>query len=362
MSSWLLDRVQGPPNELAPSLCQRMILDYMSAHAADTYPPWSQAVRHQLIIEMSSAELERDFKCMRQLMDAASWNLQEHELSKRLRLSLNCPPVLERTPESKVFIADVVQRMQARETGAKFITSKPGKKRGRPKGSLGAKKRNKILGTFDTHAVQLGGKIRDSLTDISAADDEALVRTLSSLIESTAPPRDSLLSAAKIAAASRSEAVSAAQQAWHDTEVQKHIRKSSEMPELPRVASKMATFTSKDLNRYFQMLLAPAGKSSSDVKLNTKEFVDSWVRFILATKTMQEVSSSLFALEALDTLDGRVGYVLAARAEMRADTSASSSGGAASSSATDVAQGVITHDTSLQRLLELALSSGQGRD
>eukprot|EP00974_Lingulodinium_polyedra_P025582 2473944-Lingulodinium_polyedra.AAC.1 len=65
---------------------------------------------HHMIITKSSAMLERDFEHMRQLMASASSQLSDDELTRRLRLALNAPKVLD--PNSKHAANRFIQKVR----------------------------------------------------------------------------------------------------------------------------------------------------------------------------------------------------------------------------------------------------------
>lgn len=341
MSDWLLNSCAGP-TEITPEESERLLLEFLRMKKCDIDKTWLNILTIQLIFTKSSAELERDFKAMRQLQQASSVQLGTNELARRLRLSLNCPSVLDLDANAKQFIAKVVTAWQMEEaerigpagstpssTPIVIGTLRTGRRRGRPRKAAGAisckAKRRKIMGAkYEAKAVSQSRSLREDLVDLTTDDPLALVQCLTERADSK--PSITLLEAAKRAAEERSKEVARAREEVEAAKSTMEVKRQEAMPHLPKiVAKKGVLLTMKEYRRYFAMLLKPCGRPSSSIRVNVNQFVDEYCTYLERDASNELRYKRLNRLDESDTVDARVKFVLHGRAEMTKASPSSSS-------------------------------------
>ena len=85
------------------------------------------AIKYYRVLEKTSAALERDFKCMRNLMKSSSKTLGNDELGKRLRLKLNVANVVTDHAPGMQFVEQVCAILEQASLGKRNYKRKRAK-------------------------------------------------------------------------------------------------------------------------------------------------------------------------------------------------------------------------------------------
>ena len=138
---------------------------------------------------ISSAAIERDFNCMRQIMESASSQLSTWELNRRLRLCLIAPDVIL-TPNAKTTkdcIHGVMEILRTKRGPPEEKTKTRGRPRCTtpdPKGNQAKHRKQVISGkVFDTEKAEHSVRIRNTVIDLDTDDPGVLLAALEITIE-----------------------------------------------------------------------------------------------------------------------------------------------------------------------------------
>lgn len=217
------------PHRLAPDAEENLLLAFLRSelpqHSREPRlaPAFKRALERRLIMNKSSAHLERDFKAMRLLSDAALGKMENEVLSRRLKVALDAPQVIEEHIEGKKFIDEVVEEIMARRSsnserwqpsvGAKGHA----KKRGRPPGSGKVQKKRARAKTKQTYGSSFTKKLahiehlKRALEDVDAGGAAELIQKMVGKDDPGISASETLLAQAREAAQKRADEVARAE-------------------------------------------------------------------------------------------------------------------------------------------------------
>jgi hypothetical protein len=312
------------PADLTVEECEQLQLAFLAAHdlTLGELKVADLCITRNLVMQKSSADLERDFKHMRDLMNHGGQAMSDDSIDFRLRVVLNTPRVLNSGAEADGFLERICTEMRRDKTASDAIGL--GKRRGRPVGALGksSTKRKVPLSAVTAKRMRSNEfEEADHLrTDLHLAgyDDGRIdpLKFVSELVgkrPSASVPSTMLLDEAKLAATERAVQVAEAKKTYDESKPAKKVAAETSLVYLPAVALSRSSMTVREAVRYGTLLF---NCPSASIKMNHKTFcVDYFDRHLHGKLKMSDVDfhALLLKINRMKTEDERILFVLEGR-------------------------------------------------
>ena len=176
---------------------ESVLLRFVRVHA-DDLPAFKLALTQQLIFSKSSAALEGDSKTMHDFSEHAGPALPDGSLSKRLRLKVNTPSVLEDHARSKSFIELVAANMASARppsTRGRSSTRTPQKRKASLADGSTTTKRKHRTKQLASMQPERGQKLREQLVGLGSEVLAKILETIFGHVSESGLPSASLLEA-----------------------------------------------------------------------------------------------------------------------------------------------------------------------